>query len=368
MPTWSDPTFVLADAQRLHFTIHDVPFAVYSNDAAVLGHVARLVQRYRTEAPTDAPDTRQVLIAVQGTPTVEHDRLIDVPRRSGAHKTARIAMADSDEGRVIFRRETGVLTAIQPDTWTITGDLRAYPGEVTRVLDAMLSLALVERGYLTLKGSALARDGRGVALVGGPDTARRALAVTLVGRGFQWVTEDLLLVRVAAGHVEMRGLPGLLRLGPAAMLAHPTLRAMLTEEERARYAGQTWRDLREIEARYNIDTVDAFGPAGIAAGGALRMIVALRWRGGETEGPPTIAPLARADAYEALADATRSFGLYDLAGSVPPNFHRLQRIAETVAMHTVTGPVDLQAVADAIAADESETAARASAAATNGVH
>ena len=98
------------------------------------------------------------------------------------------------------------------------------------------------------------------------------------------------------------------------------------------------------------------------------MIVALRWRGSETAGAPAITPLARADAYEALADATRSFGLYDLAGSVPPNFHRLQRIAETVAMHTVTGPVDLQAVADAIAADESETAARDSTAATNGVH
>ena len=226
MRTWSDPTFVLADAQRLHFTIHDVPFTVYSNDAEVLAHVARLVQRYRTAGRQRMhPAREQVLIAVQGAPTLNYDRLIDVPRRSGAHKAARIATADIDEGRVIFRRETGVLTAIQPDAWTITGDLRAHPGEVTRVLDAMLSLALVERGYLTLKGSALARDGRGVALVGGPDTARRALAVTLVGHGFQWVTEDLLLVRVAAGHVEMRGLPGLLRLGPAAMLAHPALHA-----------------------------------------------------------------------------------------------------------------------------------------------
>jgi HprK-related kinase B len=368
MPTWSDPTFTLADAQHFQFTIHDIPFAVHSNDAAVLAHVARLVQRYRAEASADTSAPRQVLIAVQGTPMVEHDRLIDVPRRSGAQKAARIATAEIAGGRVIFRRETGVLTAIQSDAWTITGDLRAYPGEVTRVLDAMLSLALVERGYLTLKGSALARDGRGVALVGGPDTARRALAVTLVGHGFQWVTEDLLLVRVAAGHVEMRGLPGLLRLGPAAMLAHPALRAILTEGEQSRYAGQTWRDLREIEARYHIDTMDAFGPAGIAAGGILRMIVALRWKGGETDGSPAIAPLARADAYEALADATRSFGLYDLAGSVPPNFHRLQRIAETVAMHTVTGPVDLRAVADALAADEAETAARESAAATNGAH
>ena len=368
MRTWSDPTFDLTDAQRLHFTIHDVPFAVHSNDAAVLDHIARLVQRYRTEPPGDAPGPEQVLIAVQGTPTVQSDRLIDVPRRSGTRKTARIATAEIEGGRVIFRRETGVLTAIQPDAWTITGDLRTYPGEVTRVLDAMLSLALVDRGYLTLKGSALARDGRGIALVGGPDTARRALAVTLVGRGFQWVTEDLLQVRVASGHVEMRGLPGLLRLGPAAMLAHPALHAMLTAEEQARYAGQTWRDLREIEARYNIDTVDAFGPAGIASGGTLDMIVALRWRGGETAGEPAIALLARADAYEALADATRSFGLYDLAGSVPPNFHRLQRIAETVAMHTVSGPVDLLTVADTITTDVAQMATQEPTALTNGVH
>jgi hypothetical protein len=146
MPTWSGPTFVLADARSLHFTIHAVPFAVHSNDADVLAHVARLVQRYRTEAPADTSGPPQVLIAVQGTPTVEHDRLTDVPRRSGARKPARIATAEIAGGRVIFRRETGVLAMIRPDAWTITGDLRAHPGEVTRVLDAMLSLALEERG------------------------------------------------------------------------------------------------------------------------------------------------------------------------------------------------------------------------------
>lgn len=365
MPIWSDPTFVLDQTQTLRFTIHDVPFLVRSNDAEVIAHVARLVQRYRADEPAEAPGPRQVLIAVQGTPVIDDACLTDVPRRSGAQKPPRMATADLAGGRVIFRRETGILTAIEPDAWTITGDLRAHPEEVTRVLDAMLSLALVERGYLTLKGSALTRDDRGIALVGGPDGARRALAVTLVGRGFQWVTEDLLLVRVASGHVEMRGLPGLLRLGPAAMLAHPALRAMLTEDERARYAGQAWRDLREIDTRYVVDTVEAFGPAGVAAGGILRMIVALRWKGGEAGGTPTVAPLARADAYEALADATRSFGLYDLGGSVPPNFHRLQRIAETIPMHAVTGPVDLATVADALAAAEAEAAARDGAALPN---
>jgi HprK-related kinase B len=368
MSMWPDRTIAPDDAQALLFTIHDVPFAVRSNDAVVIAHVAQLVRRYRTAEPPAATGTRQELIALQGVPAIDADRLTDVPRRSGAHKPARVATADTDDGRVILRRETGVVTTIRPDGWTITGDLRAHPGEVTRALDAMLSLALVERGYLTLKGSALARDGRGVALVGGPDTARRALAVALLGRGFRWVTEDSLLVRVAAGRVEMRGLPGLLRLGPAAMLAHPALRAMLSDDERARYAGQTWRDLREIEARYVVDAADAFGADGIETGGALEMIVALRWKGGAAEGTSAVAPLARADAYEALADATRSYGLYDLRATLPPNYHRLQRIAEAVTMHAVTGPVDLQTVADALVADEAAITAHDIAAAVNGAH
>ena len=133
--------------------------------------------------------------------------------------------------------------------------------------------------------------------------------------------------------------------------------------------GKTWRDLREIEARYNVDTVDAFGPAGIATGGTLDMIVALRWRGGGDSGrrlrlrrSPVRMPTRRSPMRHA------SFGLYDLAGSVPPNFHRLQRIAETVAMHTVSGPVDLLTVADTVTTDEAQMATQEPTALTNGVH
>lgn len=367
MSTWPDHTIAPDDAQTLRFTIHDIPFVVRSNDAAVSAHVARLVRRYRPAEPPAVAGPQQELTALQGVPESDAVRLTDVPRRSGAHKPARVATADIGDGRAILRRETGVMTTIRPDGWTVMGDLRAHPGEVTRALDAMLSLALVEQGYLTLKGSALARDGRGIALIGGPDPARRALAVTLVGHGFRWVTEDALLVRVAAGHVEMRGLPGLLRLGPAAMLAHPALRALLSDDERARYTGQAWRDLREIEARYVVDAADAFGAAGIATGGTLDLIVALRWKGGETAEASTVSPLARSEAYEALADATRSYGHYDLRGMLPPNFHRLQRIAETVTMHAVTGSVDLQVVANALVADEAATAARDFAASTDGM-
>lgn len=351
MYNWSDTSATRGDGvQTLMFAIHDVPFVVRSNEAAVIAHVTRLVRRYSGGEPQTATGVQQVLVAVQGVPALDASRLKDVPRRTGAHKPARIATADMNGGRVIYRRDTGVMTYIQRNMWTITGDLRAHPGEVTRALDAMLSLALVERGYLTLKSSALTREGVGVALVGGPDTARRALAVTLLAQGFQWVTEDLLLVRVAAGEIEMRGLPGLLRLGPGAMLAHPALSIMLSEEERARYHGQSWRDLRELDVRYVVDAAEAFGQAGIAAGGTLRALVSLCWRANDPADAPTLAPMPRADAYETLADASRSFGLYEMRGTLPPNYGRLSRIAEIADMQTVTGPIAVEETAARIAA------------------
>jgi HprK-related kinase B len=358
--------FVNGSAHTLLAALHGVPFVIRSNDDAVSAHLGQVVQRYRSADPQAVIGAEQTLVCIQGTPDIDLSRLRDLPRRSGGKP--RIATLDMPGSRLIYRRETGVATLIEPGRWTVTGDLRAHPGEVVRALDAMLSLALVDRGYLTLKGSALVRDGRGIALVGGPDIARRALAVTLVARGCRWVTEDLLLVRVAAGHVEMRGLPGLLRLGPGAMLAHPTLRATLSDDERAQYEGKNWRELREVETRYVVDAAEAFGADGIAEGGTLEMIAALRWKASAENESTTVAPLVRSDAYEILAEATRSFGLYDLSGTLPPNFHRLQRMAETVAMRAVTGPIDLAAVADALLAEAAQLAETTAREVTNGAY
>lgn len=351
MANRSDTAGERGTMRTLLFAIHDVPFAVRSDDAATIAHVARLVRRYGDGAAQAATGEQRVLVAVQGTPRLDRDRLREVPRRNES-KPARTMTAEVDGGRVIYRRDTGVLTEIRPDQWTVTGDLRAHPGEVTRTLDAMLSLALVERGYLTLKGSALVRggDGSGVALLDGPDAARRALAVTLVAQGFRWVTEDLLLVRVAGGEIEMRGLPGLLRLGPAAMLAHPALAAALTDEERTRYRGQSWRELRELDVRYTVDAIEAFGETHLAPGGTLRTAVALRWRASDPADAPALADLARPDAYEMLAEATRSYGLYDLRGTLPPTTHRLSRLVATVEMCALTGPIAPEAAAARIAA------------------
>ena len=126
MSTWPAPTAAPDDTQTLLLTIHDVPFRVRSNDAAVIAHIARLVQRYRTAEPENTTEPRQDLIAIQGVPTIDTDHLTNVPRRSGTRKPARVATADLGDGRVILRRETGVVTMIQP----MAGRSQAISGRI----------------------------------------------------------------------------------------------------------------------------------------------------------------------------------------------------------------------------------------------
>ena len=117
-------------AHTLLAALHDVPFVIRANDAAVIAHLGRIVRRYRSADPQAATGTQQTLICVQGTPDVDLSRLRDVPRRSGAKP--RVATLDMPDRRLIYRRETGVATLIEPERWTVTGDLRAHPGEVIR--------------------------------------------------------------------------------------------------------------------------------------------------------------------------------------------------------------------------------------------
>src|SRR3954451_13867277 len=106
MPTWSDPPFDADSAPALRFSMHDVPFLMQSNDTAVTAHVEGLVQRYRADGARDASGPPQVLVSIQVTPAVDRSLLTDVPRRSGAHKPARVATADTAEGRFILPQET----------------------------------------------------------------------------------------------------------------------------------------------------------------------------------------------------------------------------------------------------------------------
>ncbi len=99
-----------------------------------------------------------------------------------------------------------------------------------------------------------------------------------------------------------------------------------------------------------MDAAETFGLTGISSGSTLRAVVALRWRASDPAEGVTLAPLPRADAYELLAEASRSYGLYDLRGTLPPNYHRLSRIAETATMYAITGSIAVDAAATRIAA------------------
>jgi len=61
-------------------------------------------------------------------------------------------------------------------------------------LGLVLSLLFREEGYLELHGAALVYQGKGLLLVGRSGSGKSTLAYTLVRRGWQYLTDDALLL------------------------------------------------------------------------------------------------------------------------------------------------------------------------------
>src|SRR3712207_4309751 len=88
--------------------------------------------------------------------------------------------------------------------------------------DAVFTFSLLEllrhRGLFHLHAAGLTRDGRGILLAGNTGAGKSTLTVSLVRSGWDFLSDDAVLLRAHAGGVEALAIPDEFHLDPA--LAH----------------------------------------------------------------------------------------------------------------------------------------------------
>jgi len=332
---------------RLSLRINDVPIDVATNDAAVHVRLQTYFGPYVLAPGTGAATSVAAVRLIQGS--LDPDGAFhDVPRPG---RKVKEAVQERPDGRLIWKRATGVIMGLWPGHALAVGDLRLHLNQAINLVCSSYAKVVLGRGHLLLHASAVSRGGRAVAVGGAAGAGKSTTALRLVEAGSQFVSNDRVLVRPDATGVEILGYPKQPRVNPGTLLHHPRLWSLLSPEDRAILASLPPGELWALERKADVDLETLYGPGAVSLRGHLAALVLLKWR--PASGRPV---MRRLDAAEALAEVPlvyKDLGVFDLdrtpgAGPTAADRSGFVELFARVGVTEVTGGVDFGLLIDAV--------------------
>jgi HprK-related kinase B len=202
---------------KVKLVIQGIPFTVMTNSA----ELAEMLRSYLNLWVKDKiENTGHILYAIVGDCDIEYDRLVDVQRKS--QKSVKEAAYDTDEGRVILKKRTGVIVFQKQDERYIVGDLVLNINQVINVIDEVYISDYLRQGYVLLHSSAVVdMNGNGVVFASESGSGKSTMAVALLEHGFHYLSNDRTLIKAEEESVVMLGVPKKPRLNPARSWLYP---------------------------------------------------------------------------------------------------------------------------------------------------
>jgi HprK-related kinase B len=315
-----------------------VPIVVVSRDERLLKRVADYFDKFcgptrRVKRP------RSIIEAVVGPP---EDITEEMRPWDGRGKES---FADVGGRRLVRKDRTGTLVSISDGRWTVTGDLHRRFAQLVNVVGCAYGMSLLDRGGAMLHSSALVRDGRAFAIVGESGSGKSSVAVRLLERGFDFLSNDRLIVRAGRPGVIAYGLPKLPRVNPGTLLAGDRTRSVVDPEDRRLYDGMSKRELWNVEHKHDLDVMGTLGRRWVPSA-PLELAVVLNWRyGGERF---TFEPIDSGRALESFRAAAKTFGPFDLHLDERSD-NALRAVVRAIPVFRVTGSTNPPALAELIA-------------------
>jgi HprK-related kinase B len=303
----------------------------------------RVAAYFRPFLPDEAPAAGRVDVYLRATTDgVRGDADIVFSPWGSSGKES---FAERDGHRLVRKDRTGVLTSIDGARWSIDGDLHQHFSQLINLIGTAYGTWLLDRGSAMIHASAVVRDGRALAIAGDSGLGKSSVAVRLLERGFDFLTNDRLIVEPAHQGVVAHGLPKLPRVNPGTLLAGTRTRLLLDDGSRARYDHLSKEELWGLEEKRDLDVQASLGRRWLLSA-PLSAVFILAWR--STGDGLDLHRLRSDQALQALRSASKTFGAFDRRLSARTDL-ALEELARTVPVFRASGVIDPTGLADGIA-------------------
>jgi HprK-related kinase B len=232
---------------------------------------------------------------------------VPVPRDDG--RPPKEGVRDVEGGRLVLKLATGVVMGLMPYDAFAVGNLVRHVNQGINLINNRYAKVVLGRGHLLLHASAVARDGRAVALAGVPGAGKSTGALHLVEQGFRFVSNDRLLVRRCGDRVEALGYPKQPRVNPGTLVHHRRLCRLLEPDDRAALLALPAADLWKLERKADVDLETIYGAGTFTLSADLHALIVLTWRPDGTG--LAVRTLDRSEALTRLPLIRKDLGAFD---------------------------------------------------------
>ncbi len=322
-----------------HIRFGEFAIDVVSEDERL---IARLNSYYSNFAPTNGSVKKPVrlLHAVVGHEAVPSSVEL-VPWGTKGKES----YCDIGSRRLIRKDRTGALIVLGGATWRMTGDLHREFSQLLNVICSADGVWLLEQtGGAMFHASAAVQGGKAIAIIGQSGSGKSSVTVRLLEHGFDFLTNDRLMVSSRRGRVVADGLPKLPRVNPGTLLASKHTRHVVDAKSRKAYERLKPADLWMIEEKHDLDVRKTLRRRWLLSA-PLACALVLDWRG---DGPTTLQRLSAGGAVDAIRATTKSFGPFDKRLGMRSDSALLE-LAQKVPVFRVSGKVDPSGLAAEIA-------------------
>jgi HprK-related kinase B len=186
---------------------------------------------------------------------------------------------DLPDGRIVRKRLTRMLFVFGGMNNLAIGPCTANDNQVVNFINNRFIEWKLKRGCLLGHAAGVMHNDRGLALAGFSGMGKSTLALHLMTRGTNFVSNDRLMVKNTTNDcVTMCGVAKLPRVNPGTVLNNENLTSVIPAHERQRFSRLFGEDLWSLEHKYDVDIERCYGPERFILSAPLDILVILNWR------------------------------------------------------------------------------------------
>lgn len=252
------------------------------------------------------------------------------------------------DGRMVRKRLTGMFFVFGGDDSLAVGPCLANANQVINFINNRFISWKLRQGCLLGHAAGVTMYGRGLALAGFSGMGKSTLALHLMSRGVNFISNDRVMVRKDDAGLFMYGVAKLPRINPGTALNNPDLAGVIPSQDRERFANLASEALWSLEHKYDVFLDHCFGPGRFSLAASMAGLVVLNWQRGQA--PTVTREVDIRQRRDLLPAFMKSAGLFFLPEHGEEIDHSEDAYLELLAktrVYEITGGIDFDRACEA---------------------